>query len=203
MKSAARAFLLLVLALTLLLSVGAQAADGNSLYFEIDKCIPGNQYTFFVMKLGASVNSPKGDSLYHIDQLTARDAQMTVAVLLPPFAPYEAYVGGVFSDNAASPRKLESYAPDATTPENLRVIEESAFEGSAFTHVILGEQVERIEARAFADCGALTYIYLPKSVTSIADDAFAGSDGIVIGCYSGSDAERFASDNGIPCRVLD
>lgn len=212
MRSTARSVFVFVLVLTLLLSVGAQAAaGGNSVSFVIDKCIPGNQYAFFVLKGDMIISNPRFDSLYCFDQLKAETAEMQVAVVLPEFAPYDAYVGGVFSNDAASPRKLGSYAPDITTPAQLKEIEASAFEGSAFTHMILGEGVESIGARAFANCEDLTYVFVPCSVKSIASDAFVIGDGedaptnpnIVIGCCRGSAAESFAINNGIPYRILD
>ncbi len=214
MRSAVRVFLQLVLALTLLLSVGARAeggADpGDTAVFKIDNCVPGSQYTIFVIKQDAGIGSLSGDSLYYIDQLKANASEMLVAVVLPGAAACDAYAGGVFADDSASPRKLGSFTA-ARVPGLLEEIGVSAFEGSAFTHVILGEKVKAIGSRAFADCEALVYVYLPPSVESIEPDAFVIGDGedarnnpnLVIGCRSPSYAEAFAAEYGIPCETVD
>lgn len=205
MRSVTRAFLRYVLILTLLLSIGAQATccaeTVDCVVFKIDACVAGNEYAFFLTERGASVNSLSGADLYYIDQLKASASEMLVAVVLPDFTGCDAYAGGVFSGDAASPRKLGSYIA-SRTPEQLQEIEESAFEGSAFTHVILGGNVQTIGSRAFANCAALAYVYVPSSVQSIAADAFSGSNGVIIGCFSGSCAEAFAQQNGIPYKTL-
>ena len=40
---------------------------------------------------------------------------------------------------------------------------------------------------------------IPASVTSIADDAFAGSERLVIVTAEGSYAQTYATNHGIPC----
>lgn len=86
-------------------------------------------------------------------------------------------------------------------PEALERIDESAFEGCAFTHVVLGDRVTTIDASAFANCPNLVYIEIPQFVTSIADDAFSGSDGVTIMCKKGSVAHEFAENHGISYRT--
>ena len=82
-------------------------------------------------------------------------------------------------------------------PEDLTKIEVSAFEGGTFTHVVLGKKVTTIGAKAFAKCGQLAYISIPKATVSIAEDAFKGCDELVIVCEKGSAAEAFAIAQGI------
>ena len=82
-------------------------------------------------------------------------------------------------------------------PDALETIDESAFEGCAFTHVILGSNVKTIGERAFANCPNLVYIEIPQSVISIAGDAFSGCNGVTIICKAGSAAHTFAMTNGI------
>ncbi len=206
MKSMARTLLQCVLALALLLFAGAQAEGGaeakDLAVFRIDQCVPGGQYAFFLMAPGADSDSLSGENLYYVDQLQASGSEMSVAAVLPGFTACDAYAGGVFADDSASPRKLGSYTA-ARTPAQLAEIGASAFEGSAFTHVILGENVTTIGSRAFADCQALAYIYLPGSVESIAEDAFDGSEHVIIGCSAGSAAETFAKEYGIEYQTPD
>ncbi len=58
---------------------------------------------------------------------------------------------------------------------------------------------ERIGNKAFAQCAALEMAEIPASVTSIADDAFAGSERLVIVTAEGSYAQTYATNHGIPC----
>ena len=88
-------------------------------------------------------------------------------------------------------------------PEALEIIEENAFEGCAFTHVYLGNRVADIGAKAFANCPNLVYIEIPESVTSIAEDAFSGSNGVTIVCKNGSAAYVFATTHSISYKTTD
>lgn len=58
-----------------------------------------------------------------------------------------------------------------------------------------------IGANAFANCPNLVYIEIPQFVTSIANDAFSGSDGVTIICKKGSVAHEFAENHGISYRT--
>ena len=83
------------------------------------------------------------------------------------------------------------------TPNSLNVIEEAAFAGTAARWVRVPEGCVGIGPRAFADCGALSGIWLPDSLTSIADDAFEGCDGLILLCAPGSAAHAFAEAKGL------
>ena len=84
-------------------------------------------------------------------------------------------------------------------PGMLRSISEEAFAGNANVDVVmLGEKMETISGRAFADMSALKQAHLPGSVTQIAQDAFDGSDAVVIVCPQGSQAQTYAEEMGIP-----
>lgn len=82
-------------------------------------------------------------------------------------------------------------------PENLRIISQSTFEGTAVENVILSENVTSIEANAFADTGSLSDIYIPESVTYIADNAFENSALKTIHTVKGSHAEDWARKHDI------
>ena len=84
-----------------------------------------------------------------------------------------------------------------TFPTGLKTIEESAYEGTAFTAVDLrGTGCERILGRAFAAISSLQYAAIPKSVKFIAPDAFAESEDVILIVESNSYAEQYAKDNG-------
>ena len=60
---------------------------------------------------------------------------------------------------------------------------------------MLPENIERIGALAFAG-SALKSIYLPESLTDIADNAFAGCEGLTVTAEEGSYAYLWAVRNG-------
>ena len=69
---------------------------------------------------------------------------------------------------------------DFILPSYLTVIGEEAFMGISARAVKVPVGCTTIASRAFANCPNLVYIYIPSTVTSIADDAFEGSENIVI-----------------------
>ena len=58
------------------------------------------------------------------------------------------------------------------------------------------EGLETIGPKAFAGCTVLAYIYIPATVTEIADDAFEGCGSITIWGAAGSKAEEYALRKG-------
>ena len=54
----------------------------------------------------------------------------------------------------------------------------------------------------FADCENLEYIVIPISVTQIGDDTFDGCEDFMVRGYSGSFAEEYALENGIPFECI-
>jgi len=85
---------------------------------------------------------------------------------------------------------------DIVLPEALNEIESEAFDGCAFSSVMLSEKTATISGRAFVDCPNLKYIYIPAATTAIAADAFAGVDGLTILGAHGSYAETYATAHG-------
>ena len=61
-------------------------------------------------------------------------------------------------------------------PADLETVEAETFEGGAFEAVLIPDGCTAIGSRAFADCKNLVYVRIPASVTTVADDAFSGSD---------------------------
>ena len=83
-----------------------------------------------------------------------------------------------------------------TLPAGLVTIGEEAFAGIPVSRVEFTENVKTIGPRAFADCKNLREFVVPATVESIDDTALAGCTGVTIYGDIGSEAERFASDNG-------
>ncbi len=100
------------------------------------------------------------------------------------------------SDTENSPMYLRY--PDGTK----RVFEKDQYENIRLVFVYLPESVETVESKAFAQCGALSEVVLYDGITSIADDAFEGSDDVCFTLYvkdlnQVSYVEQYAIDHGI------
>ena len=68
--------------------------------------------------------------------------------------------------------------------------------------VFAGSQMDgctTIGPRAFADCRNLVYVYIPASVTSIAEDAFEGCGEILVITEDESKARSYAESHGMSC----
>ena len=86
--------------------------------------------------------------------------------------------------------------PDLILPASLKTIEEEAFSGGAFVYAKLPEGTESIQARAFADCPNLKFIYIPESTTVIHRTAFENVSNLTILGQKGSYAGYFANSFG-------
>ena len=106
------------------------------------------------------------------------------------------------SSQPYSPQTGELIVSDNILPAGTVVIGEEAFANNAFESVQLPFGVQRIDARAFANCESLQMIYIPESVSDIADDAFEGCTELVIAGTSGSLALQYAEEKGISYMVL-
>lgn len=204
MKCFGRGFLVFaVLAAVLAAFMGgacAQSAD-EVVCFQVDDCIPGNDYAFLLLKRDTDADSIINSSILYIDQLTAQSDRLEIAVVYPDFTACDVVIGGEFASSAESPRHLGTCSA-LRLPEQLHEIGEEAFRNSAITHAYMGEKVTAIGKRAFADCLQLVYVYIPDSVSEIAEDAFSGCGNLVIGCTEDSEAHRFAEENGMDFRLL-
>ena len=208
MKKRSLILLLLAVLAFSLLSIAASADGPDSYTVTFDKCAPGSEVALFILTPGST--SVKADNILFIDQLSADETgTISVCFIAPSFTEGEIFLGGVFSDGAVSPRWIDFFPPSPVgskilrMPAMLSAIDKEAFADGTFTHVYLGENVQSIGPGAFADCKQLVYIYIPSSVTDIAADAFSGSDSVVIGCKSGSYAQQYALDKGIPFSLKD
>ena len=85
----------------------------------------------------------------------------------------------------------------AVLPADVTSVGEGAFDGASFVCVRLPEGMTDIGSRAFADNGLLAYVFIPDTVVSIADDAFAGCPYVSIITSSDSAAEAWAVRNGM------
>ncbi|MBQ9951707.1 MAG: leucine-rich repeat protein [Clostridia bacterium] len=84
-----------------------------------------------------------------------------------------------------------------TLPKAVREIAAESFLGCAAEEIVLPAGTKTIGSRAFADSAALSVIRIPASVTSIAADAFNGSENVCICAPTGSVAARYAETHGL------
>ena len=77
------------------------------------------------------------------------------------------------------------------------------FLNSGIEEVSLPDTCTKINQKAFAQCEQLSKIIIPKSVTEIHEDAFKGSDNVVVYCYTDSYAHQYAVSKNIPFVLLD
>ena len=84
-------------------------------------------------------------------------------------------------------------------PSGLQIVEESAFEGTAFVNIRFSEETEDVSIgkNAFANNENLIAIYLPDTVTHIDDDALKNSGGILFTSSSSSYAWAWAHTHDI------
>lgn len=85
----------------------------------------------------------------------------------------------------------------AILPDNLTAIEAEAFLSARFDEAVIPAGCKSIGARAFAGNTALTAVYIPASVTDIADDAFEGCSSVRFICTEDSAAAAYADQHGI------
>ena len=93
-------------------------------------------------------------------------------------------------------------AAELKLPSSLKTIGEEAFlNDSALETVVVPEGTLEIRSRAFADSSA-GEIYLPQSLTIIADDAFDGCENAVLYVHKNSYAHQWCAWNGAEYVVL-
>lgn len=85
--------------------------------------------------------------------------------------------------------------PDFVLPEDIRAVEEAAFEGAAMHAVRIPDSCTAIGPRAFASCPNLTRVRIPAGCT-ISAEAFDNDQRIYIFGTRGSPAETYCRNNG-------
>ncbi|MBP3693678.1 MAG: leucine-rich repeat protein [Thermoguttaceae bacterium] len=89
-----------------------------------------------------------------------------------------------------------------TIPESVTSIGNRAFENcDSLTSVTIPDSVTSIGNSAFWCCKSLTSVTIPNSVTSIEIGAFSDCDNVTIYGSAGSEAERYAKEDGIKFQV--
>ena len=88
-------------------------------------------------------------------------------------------------------------------PEGVTIIPYSAFYGSNYLEeVILPSSLVEIGIESFKDCERLSRVYIPASVQLIGQDAFADCPSLGLTCEWGTEAAKYAEENGLDCDYL-
>ena len=83
-----------------------------------------------------------------------------------------------------------------TVEKGVKIIDEYAFYGcKGLQSITLPASLTVIEEEAFAD-GSFRSVFIPQGVKRIDDSAFTGINPLIIFGYSGTEAQRFADENG-------
>ena len=92
---------------------------------------------------------------------------------------------------------------DLVLPGDLKEVDVAAFMNTKAEVIVIPEQVTAIRSRAFANNKQLREIYIPASVTTIADTAFDGcTEDLVIYGWPGTTAHDYAAENMFPFEVF-
>ena len=77
------------------------------------------------------------------------------------------------------------------------------FLNSGIEEITLPDTCASVGNYAFGQCAQLSKITIPASVTEIHEDAFKGSESVVIYCYTDSYAHQYAEAKGIEYMLID
>ncbi len=205
---------LIVFLLVLVLCLGLSGATADTFLLDHGNVTvagnqgkPGEQYSLIVVS-GADIDRMADDSkVLYVNQLQAdQNGCFSVTFLYTDLPPCSFWAGGSFADGGESPRLLGKYNLESqafTLPGALIRIEEEAFAGCTFRHVILGDRVQSVGPGAFRNCAELRFIEIPDTVTEIADDAFAGCEQLTVICHRDTKAFQYAQDHGLAVQIAD
>ena len=96
----------------------------------------------------------------------------------------------------------DNNAPSFNLPSSLRIIDDSAFEGTALVSVDIPESVTYIGDNAFANIPTLLAVQIPDATEFIGNNAFGNRKNVTITTSSNSYARTWAKDNGFRFRLL-
>ena len=181
--------------------------DHGNVTVEGDCGKPGEQYSLIAVS-GADITQMADDSkVLYVNQLQAdSNGCFSITFLYADLPACSFWAGGSFADGGASPRLLGKYNPESQVfmlPGALIEIEEEAFAGCTFRHVVLGNRVQTIRSGAFRNCTELRFIEIPDTVTGIAEDAFEGCGQLTVICHKETVAYQYAQAHDLGIQIVD
>ena len=194
-------------------TVGVNYESGNDVYFAWSEVPNATRYTYYIKQL---TGEPDGSSIDATNEeadeawtgtMSAGKRRITLSGdFVQPNTWYK------FVVQAEAPGYSDSWSrytyikiPERTDwihytwPSKLKVITSEFFcdNSKLRTFDASTSMLERIESRAFANCGNVQSINLPYTVSSIAEDAFVNCPNLTIHCIKDSYAEGYALRKGI------
>ncbi len=88
-------------------------------------------------------------------------------------------------------------------PDDITQISEQTLQHTAIQAVVIPDGCQSIGDLAFADTPSLGYVYIPDSVTQISNDAFTGSENVIIFCPGENTAMSYAREKGLNAFILE
>ena len=117
----------------------------------------------------------------------------------------QAVKNGLSHEQDSSRNTFRAYDPsdlaEIALPDGLRTIETEAFSGVGAVRIVVPSSVKSIRNRAFSYCENLRVLELPGGTMSIAKDILQGCGEVTVVCPEGSDAEKWARENGLTVSI--
>ena len=144
------------------------------------------------------------DSVTHIYRYAFRGCTNLTSITIPDSV---TYIGDYAFENCTSLAGI-------TIPDGVTEISQYAFDGcTSLASITIPKSVTFINNGAFLNCTSLTSVTIPDGVTYVSSSAFGyyydddgykkKLDDLKIYCYSGTEGEKYAIDNGFDYVLLD
>lgn len=171
-------------------------------YFNVCFAETGNTYTLNTVILPAETTEDKTVTWASSDTTVVSCGDSDITTHKPGVVTLTVSLNNGMSDSLIL--VVQDQVLTMELPASLLEIEAEAFSGTSLNYVVCNEGLETIGELAFANSPGLYEIVIPSSVTSIADNAFENCGEILlIYCYSGSEAARYAQQHDFFCYYLD
>lgn len=163
---------------------------------------PNKTYTLAIVRgSGEARQDLSRASMLWFDRFTAPSGEISVRIVNQDLPECTVLLGGEFR-GGGSPLVLGSIGPveldEAQLPDALQAIDDEAFRNTSVNIFYIGDKVESIGSKAFADCADLYIAHVPESVREIGSGAFSNCPNLTIYCKYGSEIQKYAVANNIP-----
>ena len=182
----------------------------NDNYYEIDEYIGEDTEVYVPRIVGNTMVTALGDHCFMNNLTITRVITSSPLWTVGEYSFIDCTALSYFECNYAL-KTIESGAFSGTSAlKNINLqdsvvteIKPYTFLNSGLEEVALPETCTKIDNYAFGQCSSMAKITIPNSVTEIHQDAFKGSDNVVIYCYTDSYAHQYAEENDIEYVLID